>query len=684
MTDELRLFLEDMDEQLSTMENTLLDISDISLEEIDSEMINALFRAMHTMKGNAGMFGYEEIVEFSHIAENLLDEIRNGKINITQEMVDTFLLVKDHSKLLVEVYTNDNQLNSEQKEYHNNLIKTLSGFLDLADEKKEQKVEVEEEIISPSNDGEQKYEIYVKVKDAFFSSGMELLSIIRYLGAIGNVEHFKIIEEKIPSLEQLDIKKSYIEIEIIYETDEPENEIYEAFEFVQEDIELKITLIETQEKTEPQIDLNSIKTLEENDEKKSDEPIIVELSNKPEIKEEQKSKLTQAGYTLKVDSTKVDKLINQISEMVIANAKVTQYAKNSNDTDFEEAVAIISEMLEEVRNGIMNIKMVQVGDSLSKLRRIVNDTAKKIGKEISFNIIGGETELDKTVIEKITDPLVHMLRNSIDHGVELPHIRKENGKNPKGNITLKAYPDAGTIVIKIIDDGAGIDKDIIFNKAVEKGIIESDESLSDKEIFNLLFAPGFSTAKKVTDISGRGVGMDVVKRNIEDLRGSVEIDSVLTKGTTITVRLPLTLAIIDGFLVQCGKSKYIIPLDNIQECIELTNEAQKQIQSKGYISLRSNILPILDVLEYFGEENIESNKRKNIVVVNYGSSKVGFKVDELYGEFQTVIKPLGELFKNVPGISGGTILGNGEIALIFDVQKLIEDKITYKDIDYGN
>lgn len=369
--------------------------------------------------------------------------------------------------------------------------------------------------------------------------------------------------------------------------------------------------------------------------------------------------------------------------MVIANAKITRHTVNSNNSELEEAVLVMSEMLEEVRNGIMNIRMVQVGDSLSKLRRIVTDSAKKLNKEISFEIIGGETELDKTVIEKISDPLVHMLRNSVDHGIEIPSQREEKGKNRKGNITLKAFPDAGTIVIQIIDDGAGIDKDIIFNKAVEKKIIEPNAQLSENEIFNLILAPGFSTASEVTDISGRGVGMDVVKRNIQDLRGSVDIDSKLGIGTTITVRLPLTLAIIDGFLVQSGESKYIIPIDNIQECIELTKELKDQMLNNGYITLRSNILPILDIADHFENESSKEG-RENVVIVKYGKSRVGLKVDELHGEFQTVIKPLGELFENISGISGGTILGNGEIALIFDIQKLIEYKITHKDGGNGN
>jgi two-component system chemotaxis sensor kinase CheA len=484
----------------------------------------------------------------------------------------------------------------------------------------------------------------------------------------------------IPALDQIDISKTYFNISFDCIGCENEQEIIDAFEFVKDYIKLEIINNDNiaeqssiqdhlqqksqQKSTNNQTDTTSLAKSKQNQKQKQTKTTTKNNQTQPNKK----------SFTLRVDSSKIDKLINQISEMVISNAKVIQYALDSKDSDFEEVVMNISSMLEEIRDGIMNIRMVQVGDSFSKLKRIVNDTAKKLGKDINFQIIGGETELDKTVIEKISDPLVHMLRNSVDHGIELPHVREQAQKDPKGNIILKAYPDAGTIVIEIQDDGAGINKDLILQKAIEKGIISSDVTLSDKAIYNLIFAPGFSTAQEVSDLSGRGVGLDVVKRNIEDLRGTVEIDSKEKVGTTMTIRLPLTLAIIDGFLVQVGKKKYIIPLDMISECIELTQRQKDKMQGNGYITLRKEILPILNVQQYFNEEFVPK-VRENIVVVKYGNSQIGLQVDELYGEFQTVIKPLGELFENVAGISGCTILGSGEIALIFDIPKLIEYKI---------
>lgn len=670
MTEELELFLEDMDEQLSIMEQTLLDISEISIEEIDKEMINKLFRAMHTMKGNAGMFGYDVITEFAHIAENLLDEIRNNSINITQEILDLFLLVHDHSKILVEVFTQDKKLDEEQNKHHAFLLKELEKYL-------VKKTETEINLINDSL-LETTYNIDIVLKNDFFKSGMDILSILKYLNAIGEVLKVEIEDDKVPEINEINPLIAYLSLKITYKTDEDKSEIFDAFEFVMEDIELDVIEVESIEKVE----ILPLKEIEESIKTNIDIDIEKQLTIPEKEITPKPIEIDEKSYTLKVNSSKIDKLINQISEMVIANAKISQFTLSSKNSELEESVTIMSEMLEEVRNGIMNIRMVQVGDSLAKLRRVVSEIARKTNKEIDFEIIGGETELDKMVIEKITDPLVHMLRNSIDHGIELPSKRLELGKSEEGHITLKAYPDSGSIVIKISDDGAGLDKEQILKKAVEKGLVKEKNSLNEKEIFNLIFAAGFSTSQTISDISGRGVGMDVVKKNIESLRGSVEIESELNIGTTITIRLPLTLAIINGFLVQSGEVKYIIPVDSIQECIEVTKSRKEQIEKNGYIVLRDIIIPIIDIAEYFKEKKDDS--KENIIVVRYGREYVGLKVNTLFGEYQTVIKPLGGLLENVNGISGGTILGNGEIALIFDIQELIKYKIENEEFKYGN
>ena len=360
-----------------------------------------------------------------------------------------------------------------------------------------------------------------------------------------------------------------------------------------------------------------------------------------------------------------------MSEILIANAKVLTLTQKESSSELNEATHQMHNLLEHVRDGIMDIRMIQVGESFNKFKRIVNEASKVTAKEIEFLIIGGDTELDKTVIERISDPLVHMLRNSVDHGIETPQERIDKGKNPKGKVSLRTYADSGTIVIEIEDDGKGLDKEKILAKAIENGIVTKGVELSDAEIYKLIFAAGLSTADKVSDLSGRGVGMDVVRRNIEDLRGSIDIDSTLNKGSKITIRLPLTLAIIDGFLVQVGQTKYIIPLESIQECRELTDKEIEEMNGNEFINLRAEMLPIMDVRAVL-QESESLSSRKNIVIVYFGEKSIGLLVDELLGEHQTVIKSLGEVFSNVEGISGGSILGSGEIALIFDIARLVE------------
>ena len=655
MNEELELFFEDLEDQLTLMENALLDMQ--GAENIDKEMINQVFRAMHTIKGNAGMFGFDDIVSFTHKAENLLDNIRNDKIEMTPEMVDLFLEVKDHVEEISRLAGDNETMDSALQEKHNKLLTELSKYLN-EETPQNNEVNKEEDKSDALN-----YHLSLELLEDFFESGMKLESIIVSLEDICDELKLYPITDKIPLLDEINPLKAYIKCEFDLLNVTSKEDIEEVFEFIEDDVNFEIIALEEEKIEAPKEEIKEIPK----EEPKPTPQKVVKVDNKPK-------KIEKKSYSLRVDSTKIDTLINQISELVIANAKIAQIADESNNSELEEASSIMTSMIEEIRDGIMNVRMVQVGDSFSKFRRIVNEISKKLGKEIEFKIVGGETELDKTVVEKISDPLVHMLRNSLDHGIETPEERIKKDKPPKGSVILKAYPDAGTIVIEIIDDGKGIDPDFIYKKATEKGVIKGYEELSKKEILNLLFAPGFSTAETISDISGRGVGMDVVKKNIEELRGTVEIDSEVDKGSKITIRLPLTLAIIDGFLVQAGKTKYIIPLEMINECIELTPKQKEEMKGSSFINLRGNILPILDIRKFYNEEIIP-NQRENIVVVKYANKKIGLQVDELYGEFQTVIKSLGDIFDNLEGISGGTILGSGEIALIFDIPKLIEQKI---------
>jgi len=315
--------------------------------------------------------------------------------------------------------------------------------------------------------------------------------------------------------------------------------------------------------------------------------------------------------------------------------------------------------------------MVQIGETFSRFQRVVRDVSKELDKDIELIITGAETELDKTVVEKIGDPLTHLVRNSMDHGIESEERRQADGKPAKGKLMLNAYHDSGSIVIEVGDDGAGLNRDRILQKALERGIVSPNANLSDREIYNLIFEAGFSTAEQVSNLSGRGVGMDVVRRNIEALRGTVELDSTPGEGTTVRIRLPLTLAIIDGFLVGVGDSAYVVPLEMVLECVELSDLDRQALENRAYVNLRGEVLPFVRLHDHF---EIAGNgaRRENIVVVQYAGHKAGLVVDQLMGEFQTVIKPLGKMFSKVKGISGSTILGTGEVALILDVPSLIQ------------
>jgi two-component system chemotaxis sensor kinase CheA len=396
------------------------------------------------------------------------------------------------------------------------------------------------------------------------------------------------------------------------------------------------------------------------------QPVLEAALNKQKQIKEHKS---AEANLIRVDADKLDELINLVGELIIAGAGTNLIAERNGDADLLEATATLSRLVEEVRDSALKLRMVQIGATFNRFQRVVRDVSKELGKDIELVISGAETELDKTVVEKIGDPLTHLVRNSMDHGIESAEVRLACGKPAKGTLKLNAYHDAGSIIIEISDDGGGLNKQRILKKAIERGLVSEGDNLSDREIYNLIFEAGFSTADAVSNLSGRGVGMDVVKRNITALRGTVTLDSEEGRGTTVRIRLPLTLAIIDGFLVGVGSSVYVVPLDMVVECIE--RAAWENSGSDGsYLNLRGEVLPFLRLREHFEVEG-ETVRRENVVVVRHGEHKVGLVVDRLLGEFQTVIKPLGKVFDRISGIGGFTILGSGEVALIIDVPGLV-------------
>ncbi|MEY4505244.1 MAG: hypothetical protein RL154_1541 [Pseudomonadota bacterium] len=656
-------FREESLELLDSMESSLILIRE---NGIDNESINAVFRAAHTIKGVAGMYKLEYIVEFTHVAENLLDKVRNGQIQLTDDLCSLLLECKDHMNNLVEysfATLNNVPLSDTLQATTVKLCKLLTqneaGRNDLP--------QTSTQVVVEATNEEQIWNLDLKFKPQVLEHGFDPSGFIAYLKNMSS--DFLVITDtsKVPLLHDLDPTLCYLDFHIKFKTDASETDILEVFDFVQDDCE--IILKEYIAEAQPvQIKQDQIT------------PVTLDGVLVPQSAATIQQNLQQTSYSIRVDAEKIDKLINLIGEMVIANANVMQKSLDVKNQELVESVSIVSRMLEDVRESAMQIRMVQIGETFNRFKRIVMDLSKKLDKDVELIIKGGDTELDKTVVEKINDPLVHIVRNAIDHGLEIPSERIANGKNPKGSITLNAYHDAGTVVIEISDNGKGLNEELIRAKAIEKGLIEDGANLTQKQIFELILQPGFSTADTVTDLSGRGVGMDVVKRNIEALRGNIEIQSKTNKGTSFIIRLPLTLAIIDGFLVKVGDTFYVIPLEMVVECLELSEAYRHDMHGNNYINLRGSVLPLLNVTSYFNE-NKSSFERENIVVAQYAGRRFGFIVDELYGEFQTVIKPLGKIFKNIKGISGATILGSGSVALILDIPILVGHILSQKRED---
>lgn len=643
------------DELLQKMEDALMQIQE---DGMDDENINAVFRAAHTIKGSSGMFGIDYIVDFTHIAENLLDKIRNHKIEINDKIIELLLACKDQMQTLIDFVMSDPEGNPDEEIQNTSktLIDALQVCLDGGSTTDIQNKE--EEAVVKTDKQLNSYQIKIDFGSDIFSHGFDTYTFINYLQELGEIKNIQTDTESIPLFTDIDPLECYMSYTIDVDSDKSSEILEAAFDFVKESSTISITnLADNTKEVEP----------EKIDKKET-------VDNTPEKKQASKNKKNTSAVKqtnfIRIEASKVDSLINLIGEMVISNASVMQKASNLKNSELIESVSTVTRMLEEVRENAMQIRMVPIGETFNKFKRIVHDTANKVGKKVDLVINGGDTELDKTVIEKIADPLVHLIRNSVDHGIETPQTREELGKSSAGVLQLNAYHDAGSIAIEIVDDGKGLDADLLLQKGIEKGLVNEGDELSQKEIFDLILQPGFSMAKEVSDISGRGVGMDVVKRNISELHGNIEIDSKKSKGTTITIRLPLTLAIIDGFLTKVGDTYIIVPLDMLVECIELNKKTKSQMHNNNYINLRGRVLPLLNISEYFNIAQSDTS-RSNVIVIQYGGQRMGIIVDELLGELQTVIKPMGRLFKGLKYFSGSTILGSGEVALIMDIPVML-------------
>lgn len=709
MDQALQTYIEESRGLLDEMESILLRLES---EPQDEEMVNAMFRAAHTIKGSAGLFGLDAIVAFTHVVENVLDEVREGTQAVNGELVELLLKCCDHIGLLVTVVAEAGEtLDTEQAAAGEAIAAALRSLMGGVASGIAMPA-VQEDRLDSSGGGPMEgdyWHISLGFGPDVLRNGMDPISFIRYLSTIGDIVSLKVDDSELPELNAIDPESCYLSFSIEFKSEADKKTIEDAFEFVREDCRLRIfpppshlaAFVERLEHASGNTDMlgqllieAGILTSNELEDALAaqestmaagggaklpigevlvkegvvqKEVVDVALEKQRQIRDHK----AQEAKFIRVSAEKLDELINLVGELVIAGAGASLLAHRSGDVALHESTSVVSGLVEEIRDGALKLRMVEIGETFNRFQRVVRDVSKELGKDIGLEISGAETELDKTVVEKIGDPLMHLVRNAMDHGIESAEVRMAAGKPAKGSLRLNAYHDSGSIVIEVADDGGGLKKERILKKAVERGIISPGQTLSDNDIYNLIFEAGFSTADQVTSLSGRGVGMDVVKRNIQALRGTVDIESLEGHGTTVRIRLPLTLAIIDGFLVGVGKSAFVVPLDMVLECIELSDADRKAADTRNYVNLRGEVLPFVRLRDQF-EVNAVAGKRENIVVVQYGGQKAGFVVDELMGEFQTVIKPLGSVFRHLRGISGSTILGTGEVALILDVPALVQ------------
>lgn len=671
----------------------LLDELEASLLELDEhltdmDLVNRIFRALHTIKGSGKMFGFDDVADFTHDIETTYDAVREGKLEVCQELVSLTLTSCDVIRRMV----NGSEVETDVKK---DLLIRFKEFLGEEASSVEAAPQSPKEIDHAPGNESVIYRIRCKPVREIFQTGTNLIPLFNELSALGECT-IVCNTTKVPELEELSPEECYLFWDIVLTTKHDENSIRDVFIFVEDDCELKISTLESEFNDENNnihkllgeilIEKGDI-TPDKLQEVLNKRPLIGEelvkhklvdqsnieaaLAEQQHVKKLQiEHQKTAVASSIRVAAEKLDNLVDLVGELVIVQARLSQYSTGSRDPISMSIAEEIERLTSELRDNTMGLRMLPIGTTFSKFKRLVRDLSNELGKDINLEMVGGETELDKTVIEQLNDPLVHIIRNSIDHGIGLPQEREEQGKNKIGTICLTAEHRGANVLISISDDGAGLDAERIRAKAIDKGLIAADAELSDDEIFPLIFEPGFSTASTVSDISGRGVGMDVVKRGVESLRGTIEISSRPGKGTTISIKLPLTLAIIDGLLVETGQEMYVIPQAAVIECLEQTRADIENAHGNNIINVLGEMLPYVCIRQRFGIEG-EIPPSRRVILCEVNGQRIGLAVDRVIGSYQTVIKPLGEVYKSVECISGATILGDGTVALILDPAKLM-------------
>ena len=572
-----------------------------------------------------------------------MDQVREGRIDVTNRLVILMLSCSDHiGTLISEIEAGRFAANDDVTARGNSLAEQLRRFLSSS-----------APAGATDGAGVTRWHISLDFGADVLRNGMDPLLFIRYMTRLGRIVDVAIAPGQLPGPEEMDPETCYLGFGIVFDSTASREKIESVFELVRDDCTLDIV------KHDGQAPAGRRKAANAAPRPQADDATAVKTAAP-----------ATANASVRVDADKLDHLINLVGELITACANVNLMAQRVQDPDLRESASVLSDLVEEMRDSALQLRMVKIEGTFNRFQRVVFDVSRELDKDIRLVVSGEETELDKTVVEKLADPLLHLVRNAMAHGIEPAQVRAQRGKPAQGTLRLNAFHDSGSIVIEVSDDGGGLKADRIFAKAVERGLVDAKRVMSANEIHNLIFEPGFSTAEQITNLSGRGVGMDVVKRNIAAMRGSIGLSSVEHEGTTVSIRLPLTLAIIDGFQVAVGGNVFVIPLDAIEECIEYARP-----EGGNYLNLRGEVLPFVRIRDFFRIEG-RAPSRESIVVVRHAGRRIGLVVDTLLGEYQMVIKPLGKMFSQVKCISGSSIMGSGEVALIVDVASLCEQIIS--------
>lgn len=687
-------YQEEARELLIELESSLLDLEE---RPTDQELIGRVFRAMHTIKGSGAMFGFDDIAAFTHQIETAYDKVRQGEIPVTKELINLTLMAKDIIKSMLDGIPPGEVPDGLTPSEVVDAFKRLVAKDEAVTPPQPSSIAAQSQGASLPPLKTVTYRIRFAPEKEIFLSGTNPITLLNELSSLGEC---RVVAQTdlVPLLEEINPEYCYTYWDIILTTNHDMDAIKDVFIFVEDQCELKIEAIDQtkgSESGETDTRLGEIlvekgdvsredlqKTLEEKKyigEMLIDkglttpgkvESALIEQEHLRSIKEKAKAK-DEPAVSIRVPADKLDILVNLVGELVTVQARLSQTASLLHNTEVESIAEEVERLTGELRDNTLNIRMLPIGATFGRFKRLVRDLSQELGKEIELTTEGEETELDKTVIERLNDPMVHLIRNCIDHGIESPETREANNKSRTGKIHLSAAHSGAHVMIQIRDDGKGLDKEAILAKAIEKGFVHSNTEMTEKEIFGLIFLPGFSTAQTVTNVSGRGVGMDVVKRAMGALRGAIEIASEKGAGTLVTIKLPLTLAIVEGLLVAIGDHCFVLPLSIVEECVELTKEDVRKSHGRNTAHIRGELVPYIRLRKEFAIPGTPPEIEQIVVTGNNGD-RVGFVVDHVIGEHQTVIKNLGKLYKDVEGISGATILGDGTVALIVDVPKIID------------